>query len=92
MVGLANKLPAAAALWEAKSAWVPSDFDPEGGDSPRIREIRRIISKYRRKALHQTMSEFSELKEASVKFRKSQAARRSGRTSDQLQQLIEQTN
>ena len=29
MFGLANKLPAAAAFWEVKSAWVPSDFDPE---------------------------------------------------------------
>lgn len=61
-------------------------------DSPKVAEVRRVINKYRQKALEQVFREYKDFKAAAKQHKLVGAARRTGRTAEQINSLIEMVN
>lgn len=59
-----------------------------GLTSPRVREINKILTKYRSKALQQTLSEFPELARYHKEFTRAKRNQRRGQAMDELLQTL----
>ncbi len=64
------------------------DFSEDGSSSPKMGEIRKLVTKYRKAAWNNLLREFPDLKENYKITRYNQSARRIGRAEKSLIGLI----